>query len=212
MVFLHVSRVSYDIKTAIKFFISAPSSSIDDSVSEVIQKSSQISWTKRTAFPRKNIETTIVVSRFDDNGQSQVTNCRCMWPDYGYFKQQPCNLQMDKANFPKNSIIYIDQGYLSVKDNKRIFYANYYILGEIIGAINPPENIENCDCKDFKFYRPCHGPQMGQILSLYESIGYLTVGGNNEKHFLNYGIAKKIQKCYSLTTKEEYRALSALFF
>ena len=54
-------------------------------MSEVIKKSDQISLTKNIAFPEKNIEATIVASRFDDNGQRQVTNCTDIWPEYGYF-------------------------------------------------------------------------------------------------------------------------------
>ena len=111
------------------------------------------------------METTIVASRFDDNGQSQVTKCTRIWPEYGYFQKQPCDLHMDKDKFPENSITCINQGYLTVQGNKRMFYDNYYILGQIIDAINPPENIENYVCKDCEFYRPCYDPQTGQLWS-----------------------------------------------
>ena len=73
------------LKLLLYFFICEPNSSIDNSVSEVIKKSDQISLTKNIAFPEKNIEATIVASRFDDNGQRQVTNCTDIWPEYGYF-------------------------------------------------------------------------------------------------------------------------------
>ena len=91
--------------------------------------------------PEKSIETTIVASRFDDNGQSQVTNCTSIWSEHQSFKQQPCDFHMDRDNFPENSIIYINRGYLTGKDNKRILYADCYVLGQTIEAINPPENI-----------------------------------------------------------------------
>ena len=137
---MHVSRVSYDIKAAAIFFIGAANSSVVNSVSEAIRKSDRISLTKNFALTKKkNIETTIVASKFDDNGQSQVTNCTRIWPEYGYFKQQPCDFHMDKDNFPENSILYINQGHLSVKDNKRMFYADCYLLGQVIEAINSLE-------------------------------------------------------------------------
>lgn len=77
---------------------------------------------KTIALLKNNIETTIVASGFDGNGQRQVRNWTRIWPKYGYFKQQACDFHIDKNNFPENSIIYINQGYLTVKDNKNMFY------------------------------------------------------------------------------------------
>ena len=133
------------------------------------------------ALPEKNIETTIVASKFDDNGQSQVKNCTRIWPEYEHFKQQLCDFHMDKNNFPENWILYIDQGYLTAKDNKRMFYAHYYILDQIIEAINPPKKVENYVCKDreVRFYHPRYDTQTGQFLGLYESVGYLIVKGDD---------------------------------
>ena len=127
--------------------------------------------------PKKIIETTVVASGHDGNGQIQVANCTRIWPEYGYFKQQPCDFHMDKDNFQENSVIYINQGYLSVKDNKRMFHADYYILGQIIEVINPLGNIQNYAFKDreVNFYCPCYDPQTGQFLALYDCIGYLIV-------------------------------------
>ena len=51
---------------------------------------------------KKNIETTIVASKFDDNVQSQVKNCTGIWSEYGYFKQQSCDFHMYKNNFLEN--------------------------------------------------------------------------------------------------------------
>ena len=103
---------------------------------------------------------------------------------------------MDKDNFPENSIFYINQGYLTVKDNKSMLYAEYYILRQILESISPPEDIENYVCKDceVKFYRPRYDLQTGQFLGLCESIGYLIVRGDDEEQFLNYGFCKENSK------------------
>ena len=47
---------------------------------------------------------------------------------------------MKKNNYPENSIIHINQGYLTVKNNKTMYYGDHVIIGQIIEAINPPEN------------------------------------------------------------------------
>ena len=54
------------------------------------------------------------------------------------------------------SIIYINQGYLTIKDNKRLYYGDYYILGQVIECLNPPEDISNYICQDcdVKVFRP----------------------------------------------------------
>ena len=39
-------------------------------------------------------------------------NTTCVWPEHSYFKQQPCDFHLDKENYPENSILYINQGYL----------------------------------------------------------------------------------------------------
>ena len=63
---------------------------------------------------------------------------------------------MEKENFPENSIIYLNQGYLTIKGNRKLYYADYYINGQINECINPPEDFENFVCQDteVKLYRP----------------------------------------------------------
>ena len=62
-----------------------------------------------------------------------------------------------------------------------MFYAHYYILDQIIEAINPPKKTENYVCKDreVRFYHPRYDTQTGQFLGLYESVGYLIVKGDD---------------------------------
>ena len=86
-------------------------STIENSVSDAIKRSGQISLTKNIAMSEQNIETAIVATRFEnDNGK----NTTFVWPDHGYFKQQPCDFHMIKENYPENSILHIKQGYLTI--------------------------------------------------------------------------------------------------
>ena len=60
---------------------------------------------------------------------------------------------MEKENYPENSKIYLNQGYLTVKDNKKIYYEDFYILGQVNECINPPEDIQNYICnKEVRMY------------------------------------------------------------
>ena len=120
-------------------------SSNDNSISDAIKRSGDISLTKNIALPERNTETTIAATRFE-NGH--VKNTTCVWPEYGLLKEQPFDFHTDKENIPENSIIYVNQGYLTIKDNKRLLYADYFLLGQVIEAINPPEDIRNYVCKE----------------------------------------------------------------
>ena len=49
-----------------------------------------------------------------------------VWSDYGYFKQQSRDFGIEKENFPENSMFYLNQTHQSVKDNKKIYYADMF--------------------------------------------------------------------------------------
>ena len=95
--------------------------------------------------------------------------CMCVWPELGTFKQQACDFGMEKENYRENSIIYLNQVYLTIKESKSLYYADYYILGQVIERLNPPEDISNCffqDCR-VKIYRPRYDTATGTFLGLY---------------------------------------------
>ena len=95
--------------------------------------------------------------------------CMCVWPELGTFKQQACDFGMGKENNRENSIIYLNQVYLTIKESKSLYYADYYILGQVIERLNPPEDISNCffqDCR-VKIYRPRYDTATGTFLGLY---------------------------------------------
>ena len=53
-------------------------STIDNSVSDTIKRSGQISLTKNIALPEQNIETTIVATRFESGNGKNTT---FVWPN-----------------------------------------------------------------------------------------------------------------------------------
>ena len=62
-------------------------STIDNSVSDAIKRSSKISLTKNIALPEQNIETTIVATKFENGNGKNTTS---IWPKHGYYKEKPC--------------------------------------------------------------------------------------------------------------------------
>ena len=96
---------------------------------------------------------------------------------------------MEKVNFPENSIFYVNQAYLTIQKSKKLYYADYFLLGQMIEAMNPPSEIKNYKLKDreVKYLRPKYNPETGEFLCIYETIGFLVVRGDPFELFLNYG-------------------------
>ena len=96
----------------------------------------------------KNISTKIVAARFEENVGGTEVSCGKIWEHFGYFSNQKSYYNMEKVDYPENTIYYLNQSYLTVKKNKKIYYGNFYILGQIIEVSNPTENIDTYVCKD----------------------------------------------------------------
>ena len=112
----------------------------------------------KNIFVDNRIEITVEKTSFKRNTVD-------VWPNYGYFKQQPCNYGMDKENMPEKSIIYLNLGYQSYKDNKTVYYADYFLLGQVNECLNPRQNIEAYEFKDreVKMFRPRYYPVTGHF-------------------------------------------------
>ena len=113
---------------------------IDNFVSKTINKANVISLTKNIVANEKNIEAQLIASKFTDES-SDLTSGRRLWPSYGYFSDQTNNFNLAKDNYPENCIPYVNQGYLTIKNNKRMYYTDMQILGQVIETLNPPEDI-----------------------------------------------------------------------
>ena len=75
-------------------------------------------------------------------GDSKEANTEKIWGDVGFFKDQRIDLTIPKANFPENTLCYVNQGSISqVKDGEAI-YLEYVILGQIMAVVNSDPSID----------------------------------------------------------------------
>ena len=97
---------------------------------------------------------------------------------------------------PENTIIYKNQAYQLYKDNKKAYYADYYLLGQVNQCLNRPEGLKNYEYQpnEAKFYRAKYDTVTGEFLGLYETLGYLTFRGDNQECFFDYGYSKDDSK------------------
>lgn len=103
---------------------------------------------------------------------------------------------------PEMTIFYVNQASLSYKDNKKI-YCSMHIVGQVVPMLNPPEDLENYVPKnnEAKIIRPKYDPVSGQFLGLVQTLDYLTVRGDDQECFFNYGFSKESSKVVYSTRK-----------
>ena len=87
---------------------------------------------------------------------------------------------------------------MTIQKSKKIFYGDHFLIGQIIEASNPPENINSYVCKEneVKFFRPKYHVLNGEFLGLYETIGSTVVRGDKDEIFFNDRYDKEKSKIF----------------
>ena len=131
----------------------------------------------------------MTVSAENDQGKRNSTD---LWEKNGFFCSQVCDISLEKANLLENTIFYLNQGYLRYKDNKKIYYIDLYIVGQIIPLLNQPDNLQEYTPQEneIKILRP----KYNTVTSLENCLAYLTVGGDFHEQFFDYGYSKENSK------------------
>ena len=112
-----------------------------------------------------------------------------IWKKHSFFNAIKCDFNMEKVNYPENTLFYKNQAYLTVKKNKKIFYCDYFILGQIVESSNPPENILSYNFREneFRIIGPKYDTSTGEFKGLYETIGFLVARGAPDEIFFSFG-------------------------
>lgn len=63
-----------------------------------------------------------------------------MWRSFGLFDANRSDCNLEKVIIPENTLFYVNQAYLTVLKNKKTYYCDYYILGQVVEASNPADN------------------------------------------------------------------------
>ena len=108
------------------------------------------------------METTIIAEKDPNRFKRNSTDS---WPNYRYLKQQACEFLIERAKMPEMTAFYVNQAHLSYKDNKKIYYCDAFIIGQVTPMLNPPEDLKNYIPKENegKIGRPKYGVASGQF-------------------------------------------------
>ena len=139
-------------------------------------------------------------------GENKDSNTENIWKKSGFFKDQRIDLTIPKANFPENTLCYVNQGTVSqVKDGEAI-YLEYVILGQIMPLANPDPSIDldNYQFKDNEclLYVPLYNTETGLFKGLGKKLGYISLRGDKIETFYSYGYDKERSKLLYCTMKQ----------
>ena len=140
-------------------------------------------------------------------GETKDSNTEKIWEESGFFKEQRIDLTIPKANFPENTLCYVNQGSVSqVKDGEAI-YLEYVILGQIMAVANPDPSI---DLDDYQFkenecllYVPLYNKETGLFRGLGKRLGYITLRGDKNETFFSYGYDSEKSKMLYRSMKQQ---------
>ena len=140
-------------------------------------------------------------------GETKDSNTEKIWEESGFFKEQRIDLTIPKANFPENTLCYVNQGSVSqVKDGEAI-YLEYVILGQIMAVANPDPSID-LDNYQFKeneclLYVPLYNKETGLFRGLGKRLGYITLRGDKNETFFSYGYDSEKSKMLYCSMKQQ---------
>ena len=122
--------------------------------------------------------------------------CINMWKNHGFFGTESCDFSIEKANMPENTLFYVNQGYQSYKDDKKVYHNDLYIIAQIMPLSIQPKDIESYELKDdeVKILRTRYDPITGKFLEIEYCVGLITVKNDPEEQFFDYGCNKDNSK------------------
>ena len=122
---------------------------------------------------------------------------------------------LKKQTCLKWPFFYVNEGYLSYKDNKKIYYVDVYIIGQIVPLLNQPENLDEYTSleNEVKICRAKCDTVTGQFLDLENCLGYLTFSGDEHENFFGYSFSKEKSKVlYSIHKMKIPNSFSTTIF
>ena len=127
----------------------------------------------------------------------------------GFFGEQTSHLTLEKANYPENLLVHINQASISpLKNNEEAIYVVNVALAQLLPLVNSPLDIENFVCKEneVKLLCPLYDTETARFLGLEKRLAVISVTGDDDELFLSYGYNK--EKCKQLFSLHKVRLLN----
>ena len=98
------------------------------------KKASMMFLSKEASNKDQQLKTQMLVSFQDDESR----NTENVWQESGFFDDHRSDLTIPKANFPENTLVYVNQGTVSlVKGGDQAIYLKFVVIGQLMPVANP---------------------------------------------------------------------------
>ena len=113
-----------------------------------------------------------------------------------FFGDQRAELTILKANFPENTLVFINHGTVSlVKGGNEAFYLNFDVVGQIMHSanVNPKFDFDKYEYKanEVILYVPVYNTTTGLYGRLKKKLAYITLRCDPKEKFWSYGFSKE---------------------
>ena len=121
---------------------------------------------KEATSKDQQLKTQMVVSFQDDESK----NTEHVWQESGFFDNNRSDLTIPKANFPENTLLYVNQGSVSlVKGGGKAIYFGFMVIGQLMTVVNPDPSVK-LETHVFKedealLYVPIYNKPTGMVAS-----------------------------------------------
>ena len=162
------------------------------SVGNQNKKASVLYLLKEATIKDAQLKTQMVLSLQDDESK----NTERIWSESSFIGDQRAELTILKGNFPKNTLILVNQGTVSlVKGGEKAIYLDFVIIGQLMLAANidPKIDLDNYECKENEviLYVPVYDTATGLYGGLVKKLAYITLRGDAKEKFMSYGYSKE---------------------
>ena len=126
----------------------------------------------------------------------ELKNTEKVWQESGFFDNRRSDLTILKADFPENTLRYVNQGSTSlVKGGGQAIYLEYVVLGQLMPVANPDPaiNLEThvFQENEFLLYVPIYNKGTGPYGGLKKMLAHITLRGAKGERFYSYGYSKE---------------------
>ena len=147
---------------------------------------------KEASNKDEQLKTQMIVSFEDDDSK----NSKNVWPENGFFDDRRNDLTIPKANFPENTLCYVNQGtVLLVKGGEKAIYLEFVVIGQAMTVANADLSI-NLEKHIFKdndvlLYVSVYNKATRLYGGLKKKLGQLRLRGDDQEHFFSDGYSKE---------------------
>ena len=139
-----------------------------------------------------------------------------LWSKDGFFNDQRSDLTIGKANFPENTLFYVNQARVStVKAGEQAIYMLNVVLAQILPYANIPDDIEKYKLKDDEVFLtyPVYDRDTSKFKGTETRVALIIVRGDENECFLSYGYdPDKSKQLYSSFKQEIPNVFSSTTF